>query len=85
MIKTLGYNPNSFAVALEYNGNKKIQRLIGTDSKPSVDMLIDIKKKFININIEWLITGEGDMLQNAATFSVITKKIHPMPGRKRQS
>ncbi|MEZ5047502.1 MAG: hypothetical protein R2831_10975 [Chitinophagaceae bacterium] len=61
MLKELGYNANRFAVELGYNGNKKIQRLIGTSNKPSIDILLDIKNKFSNINIEWLLTGEGDM------------------------
>ncbi len=36
--------------------------IAGRKSKPSFDFLCKIKKAYENVNLEWLITGEGEML-----------------------
>ena len=69
LIKALGYNPNSFSVALGYKGNNKIQRLIKTDNKPSYELLKDINDMFVNVDMDWLITGKGNMFKSENVVS----------------
>ncbi len=48
---------------LEYKSGEKIYRLFrNKKAKPSVDILIDLSNKFVSLNIKWLLTGEGRML-----------------------
>jgi transcriptional regulator with XRE-family HTH domain len=55
---------NSFATILGYASSEKIARLFRkNDANPSYDIIYDITNKFVEINIEWLITGEGEMLK----------------------
>ena len=55
-------NPNSLSIVLGYAGSEKISRLFRKeDAKPSYDIIYDISNKFEDINIEWLISGKGEM------------------------
>ena len=56
---------NSFAKDhLGYDSSEKIARLKDSAKRPSVDILEDISNKFVNIDLNWLITGNGSMLKN---------------------
>ena len=47
-----------------YKHSEKINRLFRkTENKPSYDILYDIAIKFPTLSMNWLITGEGNMLQ----------------------
>jgi len=55
---------NSFATVLGYASSEKIGRLFRKkDANPSYEIIYDIANKFVEINIEWLITGLGPMLK----------------------
>ena len=52
----------SFAIALGVSP-ATIDNILGArSSKPSADLLIRIKQKIDRINLDWLLTGEGEML-----------------------
>lgn len=56
---------NSFAVDyLNYDSSEKINRLKKASAKPSFDILKDISNRFDNINMNWLISGQGNMLND---------------------
>jgi len=56
---------NSFAKEhLGYDSSEKIARLKDENKRPSVDILEDISNKFVEIDLNWLITGSGSMRKN---------------------
>ena len=47
-----------------YASSEKINRLFRKDgAKPGFDIIADIANKFVTLNVEWLVTGRGDMLK----------------------
>lgn len=59
-------NINEFAKEyLGYSSSEKINRLKKEGNNPSYDILLDISNKFENINMNWLLTGNGEMLKNS--------------------
>src|SRR5580698_7735390 len=53
-----------FASRLGYASSEKINRLFRKDgAKPGFDIIADIANKFVTLNVEWLVTGRGDMLK----------------------
>lgn len=56
---------NSFAKNyLNYDSSEKINRLKRDNTNPSYEILKDISNKFVDLNMNWLITGKGNMLIN---------------------
>jgi hypothetical protein len=56
---------NSFAKDyLNYESSEKINRLKDENKKPSFEILDDISNKFESIDMNWLITGKGEMLRS---------------------
>lgn len=56
---------NNFAkIGLGYKSSEKINRLKKPNTKPSVDILLDISNKFEDVNLRWLLTGKGNILLN---------------------
>lgn len=54
---------SAFCRILQYRSCEKIARLFRLKhAKPSVDILEDIANHFSDLNIHWLITGNGEML-----------------------
>lgn len=54
-----------FASKLGYTSSEKINRLFRKDgAKPGFDIIADISNKFVNLNVEWLVTGRGEMLRD---------------------
>lgn len=49
---------------LEWLSSEKLNRLRKENNKPSIDILLEISNKFDDINLHWLITGKGEMLNN---------------------
>lgn len=80
---------NDFAVnGLGYSASEKINRLKDGTKKPSVDIIIDISKKFEDININWLLFGvepkiykkyHNETGTKSGTFSDKTKNIENVP------
>lgn len=59
-------NINSLAKDyLNYNSSEKINRLKKDNTFPSYEILIDISNKFEDVNMNWLLTGKGEMLINS--------------------
>lgn len=51
------------AAALGYNSPQKLYRLFNTENaSPSVQIIEDIAAKFTDLNLNWLFTGHGNML-----------------------
>lgn len=48
---------------LLYDSSEKINRLKDPNKKPSVDILEDFSNTFENLDINWLLTGRGEMLR----------------------
>ncbi|MFM2385719.1 MAG: hypothetical protein RL660_476 [Bacteroidota bacterium] len=58
-----GLNPNTLSDKLGYESPEKLYRLFRKDgAKPSYDIINDIANKFESLNLQWLITGRGEML-----------------------
>jgi phage repressor protein C with HTH and peptisase S24 domain len=66
VIDFLGSNPNEFANKLGYNRSQAVYDMLNGKSKPSFDFF----QKLLNseysetVDLEWLVTGRGDMLKN---------------------
>jgi hypothetical protein len=61
-----GLTTTAFTRTLEYNSCEKVARLFRVPgAKPSVDILEDIGKHFEELNLRWLITGDGEMLNGS--------------------
>lgn len=55
-----------FASRLGYTSSEKINRLFRKDgAKPGFDIVADIANKFVNLNVDWLVTGRGEMLKES--------------------
>ena len=58
-----GLSTTAFSRLLHYKSCEKIARLFRADgAKPSVDIVADAALRFPELNIRWLITGQGEML-----------------------
>jgi transcriptional regulator with XRE-family HTH domain len=62
LIKQLGHNKNSFSKAIGLSNNVTIGNIANGVKKPSFEVLEKIIQSFDNINVRWLITGEGEPL-----------------------
>ncbi|MBO9561675.1 MAG: helix-turn-helix transcriptional regulator [Niastella sp.] len=70
LLKHKELNNSQLAELLGYNSSEKISRLFRVENaKPSFDIVADIANKFADLNIEWLITGKGDMLKSSVPAS----------------
>jgi hypothetical protein len=68
-------NLNDFALnGLNYDSSSKLNRLKKENTSPSVEILLDISNKFQNINLDWLITGKGEMLKSTGLNAVAKPK-----------
>jgi hypothetical protein len=75
IINELGYSKNSFAEALGYKNNSVIYDYTREDVKqkqPGFDFFQRFVHAKTGINIEWLLTGEGDKWQKKGTADVKT-------------
>ncbi len=62
---------NKFALdGLNYSSSEKLNRLKKENTNPSVEILLDISNKFEDVNIDWLLTGKGEMLRNVEEKSI---------------
>jgi len=62
-------NVNSFAKDwLNYSSPEKIYRLKEENKSPSYEILQNISNKFENINMNWLLTGKGNMLLDGSVI-----------------
>lgn len=77
LINYKGYkNPNEFGKALGYKSSEKIFRLIrDKTNKPSIDILMDISNMFDDININYMLTGNGNLLLSPNLSPIYKKSI----------
>ncbi|MFW5886316.1 MAG: hypothetical protein ACOCUL_01030 [Bacteroidota bacterium] len=68
LLNYLNLRPSQFAGVLGYKSPEKINRLLRAKSErgcyPGFEILRDIANTFVYINMNWLLTGKGDMLVN---------------------
>jgi hypothetical protein len=58
-----GLSTTAFSRILRYKSCEKIARLFRANgAKPSVDIVADIARHFPELNIRWLVCGQGEML-----------------------
>lgn len=56
---------NEFAKkGLGYSSSEKISRLKQPNALPSMEIIKDIANKFVNIDMNWFVTGSGKMLKS---------------------
>lgn len=60
IISELNLSPLGFSKVLGYSRADKIYNVLNAKNKPSFDILADITRKFEKINVEWLLTGNGE-------------------------
>jgi len=63
LLKHLGVNANKLAGLLGYKGNATIYHILNERNGISESFAYKISSKFPDVNTEWLLTGEGDMLR----------------------
>jgi SOS-response transcriptional repressor LexA len=62
VIEHYGYNSNSLTIALNYKGNTRVYNIMRSRSKPSCGFLEDFAKLLPQVNMNWIVTGNGRML-----------------------
>lgn len=72
-------NQKKFAEMIDFAPQVISNIVSGRKSKPSFDVLNAISSSFVDINPEWLLTGEGEMLKSD-NLSVATQTHNPNEG-----
>ena len=54
-------NVSSFSKAIGLTGNVTIYKIVKGESAPSFATLLKIKGRFPEVNIDWILTGDGNM------------------------
>lgn len=75
---------NKFALdGLNYSSSEKLNRLKKENNNPSFEIILDISNKFEDVNLNWLITGKGEMIGEsiltATDANEIFKVLHEPP------
>ena len=65
LIRVLDKNPNSFAEQIGVKGAVVYNIIRGRRNKPSFDVLNKILVTFMEVNSEWLLRGEGEIIDYA--------------------
>ncbi len=63
ILTSKGMSPSQFADEIEVQ-RSSLSHVLSGRNKPSLDFVIKIKQKFDDIDLEWLIFGEGEMYLN---------------------
>jgi hypothetical protein len=66
IINHLNHNISSFSKSIGLSNNVTLMRNVKGDSTPSFSTLQKIKASYPEINIEWLISGEGEMIKESS-------------------
>ncbi len=76
IIQWLGEKPNSFAKRLGYSRAQTIYDILSGKSAPSYDFFYRfVNAEFsANINLQWLFTGEGEMLKTNPTSETLSSE-----------
>lgn len=66
VVEKLGYNQKEFASFLSLN-ESRVSKVLSSKNMPGYDMIEAICLRIPNINIRWLLTGEGEMYTYQST------------------
>ena len=73
------------AEKLGYSSAEKLNRLnrIGK-ANPSYNILVDLTNLFADVNVRWLLTGEGDVLskERSAKMALVEETVEPYSKKK---
>ncbi|WP_407324246.1 hypothetical protein R5O24_07595 [Tenacibaculum maritimum] len=61
LLEALGENKNSFSKKMGQANNSTIGKIVNGDRQPSYLILNKISVAFPNVNINWLVSGKGNM------------------------
>lgn len=64
LINHLNHNISSFSKSIGLSSNVTLMRIVKGDTTPSFSTLQKIKITYPEVNIEWLISNEGEMIKN---------------------
>ncbi|WP_347219922.1 helix-turn-helix transcriptional regulator [Chryseobacterium sp.] len=64
VIEYSGFTPSEFADEIDVQ-RSSISHITSGRNKPSLEFIIKIKSRFPELLWDWLVTGEGEMLQSA--------------------
>lgn len=78
VINYVGMTVNSFANTINVSQSGLRQFLIGQSASVSTNLLQNLHKEFPQIDLHWLITGEGNMIRNMEEQKQKTYKILPL-------
>lgn len=76
LIKTLKLNQVTFAQSLGMS-QPNISRMINGENKLSAEVLNRITRAHKNVNVHWLITGEGPMFAGLSAAPAVTPALEP--------
>lgn len=60
LIKSLNFNPTSFSKEVGLS-QTSIRNVVDGTNQPSAKILVPLLERFPNVNINWLLIGQGDM------------------------
>lgn len=70
-----GFTASEFADEIDVQ-RSSISHIISGRNKPSLEFIVKIKNRFPEINWNWIILGQGEMLQNNSALSTSESKIN---------
>ena len=62
IIEHFDLNVSSFSKTIGLTGNVTIYKIVKGESAPSFATLLKIKERFPQVNIDWILSGDGQML-----------------------
>ena len=70
-----GFTASEFADEIDVQ-RSSISHIISGRNKPSLEFIVKIKNRFPEISWDWIILGQGEMLQNNSALSTSESKIN---------
>ena len=70
-----GFTASEFADEIDVQ-RSSISHIISGRNKPSLEFIVKIKNRFPEIRWDWIILGQGEMLQNNSALSTSESKIN---------
>ena len=70
-----GFTASEFADEIDVQ-RSSISHIISGRNKPSLEFIVKIKNRFPEISWDWIILGQGEMLQNDSALSTSESKIN---------
>jgi hypothetical protein len=84
-INFLDLNANSFSQSIGNNSNVVISKILRGASQPSFSTLEKIKESYPDINIDWLLSGEGKMmLDDSIDHNEMMKQLNVIVERQKK-